>query len=127
MVKIKIVREIITKSSEPKKGYGVDDAYDQLSKVIYILTTEEDEIRYRLLKAHKEFIWILDADIPESLKDKWKNIKHNLTKRGEINFPWNMNESAFFHTVKRMRNSTAKKIVIELVSFHYMLKDYTTK
>ncbi len=103
----------------------VNYAYQKLGRIIYILATENGDIRNRLLLCDIEFLLISDDAIPEDLKTSWFWIKDKLTNKGNIDVPYLQKESAFFNTVKQLRKKEGKEVAIQLYEVYNSMRSST--
>jgi len=61
-----------------RNQYG--DSSERLAAAVHILATHPEEVRRRLYRAAEYLAMVAPGSLPESLRDRWKQIRADLTQ-----------------------------------------------
>ena len=97
-------------------------AREKLLLSVNILATSQGDVRSRLLEAYAEFHPLRKKHFPESLKKEWEWIDHSLTKFAPVyDASGEVTANAIENTLKRIKNTTGKKIAEKIFQLFYEL------
>lgn len=107
--------------STESSGY----ALEKLSAAVHSLAVGRGDVRERLRTAFMSFHPVQERDFPDHLKEKWRWIKAELTKFGPVEEQGGkVLEGSVDHTLRRIKNSTGKKIAEAIVNLQSELDSY---
>lgn len=55
---------------------------EKFRRALYYLAVQEGDVRDRLRSAYNQLRLLREDELPEELRDEWKDILHQLTKKG---------------------------------------------
>lgn len=84
---------------------------EKFRRALYYLAVKEGDVRARLRSAYEQLRVLREDELPEEIRAEWKDILHQLTKRGAmIHESGYVINSSLDQTLENMRNKTGRKI-----------------
>jgi len=84
---------------------------EKFRSAIYCLAVREGDVRERLLPAYRYLNMLTDTEIPEAYRNEWRSILEACTRyESDKDADGTVYLSAVEHTMKRIKNSTGRRI-----------------
>ena len=97
-------------------------AREKLFDAVHVLATEPNNVRYRLIQAHRLFHPLRLEDFPKELKKDWEWVMKQLTKYGPvINHKGEVWRGSVENTMGRIKNKTGTRIAGKIFDLYLEL------
>ncbi len=91
-------------------------AREKLRNAVYLLATGEGDVRSRLRRVYRHIRGVNPGDVPSDMKRDLQWVKNEMVKFGPLVDRYGVVLDAHEHTMRRIRNSTGKKIAERIYS-----------
>ena len=97
-------------------------AREKLGHAVYILAIGEGDVRSRLRRTHRHIRMLGTHNLPVDLHEELQWVKYSMTKYGALKDRYGPVLNALEHTMRRIRNTTGKKIAEKIWSMNLSLQ-----